>query len=68
MKHTTILVTLLISTSLLAQGCASRDWQQALKSNQKLQCQKLPPAEYNDCINQIERSFQDYDAGKREPQ
>ena len=49
--------------------CSSFSTQQAysiIQENQRLQCQKLPAAEYEDCIKRNDRSYDEYQRIRQE--
>ena len=58
------IAVLFIFISLLAQGCSSQFWYDGLQAHQKLQCQKGPIAEYDECINRVDETYNDYKAEK----
>ncbi len=52
---------LLILISFFTQGCSNQFWYDGLKANQRLQCQKGPASEYNECMERVvDESYNDY--------
>ncbi len=53
-------LTLLLATITLA-ACSQQNWYQGAQSAQTAHCMKQPLAEYNDCNQSQEMSYQEYE-------
>ena len=45
----------------LLMGCSTAGWYEGMKARHQLQCQNQPSAEYEDCMEQADKSFSDYE-------
>jgi hypothetical protein len=45
---------------ILAQGCNNRGSYEAIKMRNEIECRKLPPSEYQDCVKALETDFNQY--------
>jgi hypothetical protein len=45
---------------MLVLGCSDRHIYYSIQQNRKLECQKLPSAEYENCVRQYEESYDTY--------
>jgi len=51
---------LLVISIILVSACSTRAWYETVHQNQKLQCQKLPPSEYAECMEQASETYDKY--------
>ena len=52
-------VTLCIALSQL-QACSSRQVYESAKMRNQVQCQQLPPSQYEECMQQAGETYDDY--------
>ncbi len=50
----------------LLSGCSNRQLFDAVQANRKLECMKLPQTQYDDCMNNARKSYDDYDKARKE--
>ena len=51
---------LLILSIIFIHACSTRQWYETVHQNQRIQCQKLPPSEYAECIERANESYDTY--------
>ena len=61
-----IFILLLTYSILGLQSCSSRNAFEAANSSNELECRKLPPAEYEDCIKSYEKDYDRYQQQREE--
>lgn len=54
---------LVVHTLLL--GCSNREIYDAIQMNQWQECQRLPPAQYEDCMESLGGSYDSYELERR---
>jgi len=54
------LALLCLFSSLLLAGCSQRQVYDSIQHNQQLECQKRPPAQYDECMAEVDTSYDDY--------
>jgi len=59
---------LFIVISCFIQGCTSQFWYDGLKANQRQQCLKGPASEYDECMERVDESYNDYRSKKENTQ
>lgn len=57
--HRSIFV-LLACSIILSQGCTNRATYDAMKRRNEVECRRLPPSEYEDCMSTLETNFDHY--------
>ncbi len=45
-------------------GCSNKEIYDNVQHNQRLECQKLPPSQYDDCMKKAEESYDEYQRKK----
>ncbi len=58
-------LTLLIIAAA-AVGCSNQQIYDAAQGNHRLECQKLPQGQYEDCMAEISESYEEYTRKRRE--
>lgn len=56
----------LIGILLLLQSCNKELAYEAVRSNQKFECQKLPPPQYDECMERLGDSYDEYNKKREE--
>jgi len=56
----------LLLALVIVTGCSNRAVFETLHSGNRYQCSKLPPSQYDDCIERINKSFKEYELERRE--
>lgn len=54
------LLFMLFTAVITSSACSSRNAYEALKTRERILCNQVPPAEYEDCIKQSEGNYDDY--------
>jgi hypothetical protein len=52
--------------ALLLIACSNRQVYTAVQQNQQLQCSKLPQDRYEECVREIDESYDDYEREREE--
>lgn len=47
-------------------ACANEQVYTAIQEHQRLECGKLPPAQFDDCMRGYDTSYRDYEAQRKE--
>ncbi|NVJ61483.1 MAG: hypothetical protein HWE27_13890 [Gammaproteobacteria bacterium] len=68
MKHhiSWLMGSAILIACLSLQGCTTKNWYQAAQENRKQACIKEPPGQYQACLEQYDKSFEEYEAERRE--
>jgi len=56
-KHAILLFTILL---LSTAGCSDRQIYEAMQKRGRVECQRLPESQYEDCIKDYQQSHDDY--------
>ena len=56
-KHAILLCTL---AALSTAGCSERQMYEAMQKRGRVECQTLPDSQYEDCIKDYQRSYDEY--------
>lgn len=59
-------LTLMILTLLLISACSNRGIYESLQANQRYECTKLPPVQYQQCMKDANKSFDQYELERKE--
>ena len=59
-------LTLMILTLLLISACSNRGIYEGLQANQRFECTKLPPVQYQQCMKDANKSFDQYELERKE--
>ncbi|MBL4827737.1 MAG: hypothetical protein JKY66_08515 [Spongiibacteraceae bacterium] len=51
---------------LSVYGCTNKQAYYHAQSSQRLQCQKLPPQEYEMCLSQTQETYEEYERKRQE--
>ena len=51
----------LIAVAALIAGCSTAGWYEGMKARHQLECQNQPAAEYEDCMEQADKTFSEYE-------
>jgi hypothetical protein len=52
---------LLILISLLIFGCSNRSAYEGLQTSNRFECSKLPPSQYDECIKNANKPYEEYE-------
>jgi len=55
-----------ICCSFLICSCSNEQIYTAIQVNQRLECSKLPQPQYEDCMKELETSYDDYERDRQE--
>lgn len=58
-----ILLLLSVSTVL---GCSYRGSYDSIQASNRMQCRKLPPSQYDECMERFSTSYDDYERQRQE--
>lgn len=61
MKVIPLLLVLLILT-----GCSNRSIYENIQANNRMECSKLPPSQYDECVENANKSFDEYEREREE--
>ena len=56
----------IVFTSLLITACSNRTIYETIQNDNRNTCQKLPPAQYEECISQTEMTYDEYKRERKE--
>ncbi len=56
----TILILLCLLSTVLMYGCGTRQVYEGLQSRQRIECQNLPKSEYEECLDRVDVSHEEY--------
>ena len=56
----------IVIVSLLFFGCSNKSIYNNVQLNNRQSCQKLPPSQYDECIKQTEKSYDEYERERNE--
>lgn len=59
------LIYILVISTFLA-NCSNRQIYNSIQTNWQLECQKLPPHEYHDCIKESSETYESYEKRRKE--
>jgi len=54
------IVPVLFLCSTMVTACSTQDWYKGAQSAHALSCQKLPKAEYDNCMKESSKSYNSY--------
>lgn len=57
---------IIFTVLILLSACSNRDIYEAVQHNQKLKCEKLPPAQYEECMEQAGESYESYERRRKQ--
>lgn len=60
-----ILFYIMALSLFVVQGCSKRDWYEVIQSNSREQCRKLPPSQYDACIERHRETYDDYEQKRK---
>lgn len=52
--------------SLLLSSCSNRQMYNAVQSNRQIECQRLPAVQYDECMNELDESYDSYEKKREE--
>ena len=58
--------TIILAIFLMGTGCSNEQVYTAIQKNRQLECQKLPPAQYNSCMEEYDQDYEDYKREREE--
>lgn len=58
--------TFIIAATLMVGACSYRGTYDGLHTSARYECYKVPPSEYNECIENTETSYEDYSRARKE--
>lgn len=56
----------LLPTVLLLSACSNKAVYDNVKWNNQLECLKLPPAQYDECMERSNKSYEEYESERQE--
>lgn len=59
-------VKLVIVIFLIIAGCSSRGAYEGIQTSNRFECAKLPPSQYDECINNANKSYDKYERDRKE--
>ena len=59
-------LTLMILDLLLISACSNRGIYESLQANRRYECMKLPPVQYQQCMKDANKSFDQYELERKE--
>ena len=59
-------LALLACSILLTAGCSSRSVYESMKARNEIECRKLPPAQYDDCVKAQDTDYEQYKEQRKE--
>ncbi len=62
--HRHIVVTLIVTVGLTA--CSKQNWYQGMQSSQTANCMKGPVSKYDDCKQQSDESYENYESNRKD--
>lgn len=67
-KITGEIIKVLVSVAILsaAAGCSNRGAYESIQASNRFECSKLPPSQYEECIEDASQSYNDYEAERNE--
>ena len=51
---------------LILAGCSNRDIYEVIQADNRYQCEKLPPSEYDECMQDASQSYDEYERERKE--
>lgn len=54
-------VKYLILIPLVIAGCSSRGAYEGIQANNRFECTKLPPSQYDECMKNANKSYDEYE-------
>lgn len=52
--------------SLLLSSCSNRQMYNAVQNNRQIECQRLPVVQYDECMNELDESYDSYEKKREE--
>jgi len=65
-RNTTRFIFLAVIAATALTACSKQSWYQGVQSAHEAQCLKGPPSEYDECIKQSDRSYDEYEKNRKE--
>lgn len=56
----------LIFASIFIVACSNQNAYESIQHSQKIECQKLPPSQVNECLQNTETSYDEYERARQE--
>ena len=57
---------ILLLGALLLSGCSERQFYEAMRNSQRVECSKLPAKQYEDCLEQHDETYDSYKRARDE--
>ena len=57
---TTVLILLLLA------GCSSKGTYEGIQAGNRIECSKLPPSQYDECIERANKSYEEYEYERKQ--
>lgn len=57
---TTVLILLLLA------GCSSKGTYEGIQADNRIECSKLPPSQYDECIERANKSYEEYEYERKQ--
>ena len=59
-------VNLVIVILFITAGCSSRGHYEGFRTSNRIECSKLPPSQYDECMNNANKSYDEYKRERKE--
>ncbi|OFE12160.1 hypothetical protein PHACT_02610 [Pseudohongiella acticola] len=61
MKSARIALLLIVACLLALSGCSNRGVYEGIQASNRLECHRLPPSQFDDCMQRANKSFNEYE-------
>ena len=59
-------VKLILLIFFIIAGCSSRVAYESIQAGNRSECSKLPPSQYDECMNNANKSYDEYERERKE--
>ena len=59
-------VKLIFLIFLIIAGCSSRGAYEGIQASNRIECSELPPPQYDECMNNANKSYDEYERERKE--
>lgn len=57
---------MILGFAVLVSACSNRQLYNAVQENRKAKCDEMPDAQRAECLEQYQKSYEEYDRGRRQ--
>ena len=57
---------LMILIFFIIAGCSSRGAYESIQTSSRFECSKLPPSQYDECMKNADKSYDEYERERKE--